>query len=297
MMMKKLKIFSVWLALAVLALGCGEEGGLKGTLKISITDAPIDADNIKAVNIIITNVEGFQNDNWKAFKNFEQPVGVNLLAYTGGKSVLLIDQFTSPGEFSAMRLGLNMANRNSSFIVSPQSNVVFQDGTSSPLYMVEGSASEVVLDKSLGISSRGLTDITLDFDLRKSIRINDNGEFILDPFVRVVKTNNAGQINATLMNPIPQRLVVYAYPKGSYTTAEMQETSERPSFYNATTSAAIKTKNFSIGFLESGSYDLIVVKHDVSGKAFEVLGKQTDIVVNAREQTLIEIDLGLLNPS
>lgn len=297
MMMKKLKIFTVWLALAVSAFGCGEEGGLKGTLKISITDAPIDADNVKAVNIIITNVEGFQNNNWKSFKNFEQPVGVNLLAYSGGQSVLLIDQFTSPGEFSAMRLGLNIAYRNSSFIVNPQSNVVFKDGTSAPLYMMEGKAPEVVLDRNLGIASRGLTDITLDFDLRKSIRINDNGEYVLDPFVRVIKTKDAGQITATLMSPLPARLVVYAYPKGSYTASEMQETAGQPSFYNATNSAAIKTKNFALGFLESGYYDLIFVKHQENGKAFEVLGKHSDVRVNAGEQTVIDIDLGLLNPS
>ena len=76
----------VGLVVALVTLGCGEEGGLKGTLKISITDAPIDADRVKAVNLTITNVEGFQNGNWKAFKNFEQPIGVNLLAYTGGRS-------------------------------------------------------------------------------------------------------------------------------------------------------------------------------------------------------------------
>ncbi|MGB4971778.1 MAG: DUF4382 domain-containing protein, partial [Cyclobacteriaceae bacterium] len=210
--MEKIKMILVGLVLALVTLGCGEEGGLKGALKISITDAPIDADQVKAVNLTITNVEGLQNGNWKAFKNFEQPVGVNLLAYTGGKSVLLIDQFATPGEFSSIRLTLNMANRNSSLIINPQSNIVFKNGTSTSLYMSEGKAPEVILEKSIGVHSRGITDITLDFDLRKSIHINDAGEYILEPVVRFIETNKAGHIEGTVLSTaIPDRVVAYAY--------------------------------------------------------------------------------------
>lgn len=296
--MKKLKITGVWLVLILMALGCGEEGGLKGTLKISITDAPIDADQVKAVNLTITNVEGYQNGNWKAFKNFEQPVGVNLLAYTGGKSVLLIDQFATPGEFSSLRLTLNMANRNSSLIINPQSNVVFKNGTSTPIYMPEGIAPEVILEKSIGIHSRGVTDITLDFDLRKSIHINDAGEYVLDPVVRFVDTNKAGHIKASLLNSaIPEQVVAYAYRSGTFSANEAQETSEKVSFYQATSSAAIIAKHFAIGFLESGNYDLIFVKHKEDGKVLEVMGRLNNIKVNAGEQTAIEVDLSQLSPS
>ncbi len=296
--MKKLKTISLWLVLALVALRCGEEGGLKGTLKISITDAPIDADQVKAVNLTITNVEGFQNGNWKAFKNFEQPVGVNLLAYTGGKSVLLIDQFATPGEFSSLRLTLNMANRNSSLIISPQSNVVFKDGTSTPIYMPEGTTPEVVLEKSIGIHSRGITDITLDFDLRKSIRINSKGEYILESSVRFVETNKAGHIEVSLLNStIAERVVAYAYRGGAFSANEAQETADKVSFYQAITSTAVKTKHFGFGFLEAGNYDLIFVKHKEDGKVLEVMGRLNNIKVNAGEQTAIEVDLAQLSPS
>ena len=158
--MKKLKNSRVWLVfmLAVFAFSCGEEGGLKGTLKIAITDAPIDADNVKAVNLVIANVEGFQNGKWKPFRYFEQPTGVNLMAYTGGKSVLLIDQYTNPGQFSALRLSLNVAQRNSSLIVNPQSNIVFKNGSSAPLYVPEGANPEIVIEQIVDVVSRGLTD-------------------------------------------------------------------------------------------------------------------------------------------
>ncbi|MEQ9231600.1 MAG: DUF4382 domain-containing protein, partial [Cyclobacteriaceae bacterium] len=238
--MKKLENIRFWFVCVALftLISCGEEGGLKGTLKIAITDAPVDAENVKAVNVVITNVEGYQNGNWKSFRNFEQPTGVNLLAYTGGKSILLIDQFASPGEFTSIRLSLNIATRNSSLIVNPQSNIVFKNGTSAPLYMAEGLDPFVVIEKSIGISSRGLTDITLDFDLRKSIRLNAEGEYVIDPFVRVVNTNKSAHTDIKILNkPIPEQVVAYAYPSGAFNSSESQESGNRVAFFNAVTSA------------------------------------------------------------
>lgn len=286
------------LVMALVTLGCGEEGGLKGTLKIAITDAPIDADQVKAVNLTITNVEGLQNGNWKAFKNFEQPVGVNLLAYTGGKSVLLIDQFATPGEFSSIRMTLNMANRNSSLIISPQSNVVFKNGSSTPIYMVEGKAPEVVLEKSIGVHSRGITDITLDFDLRKSIHINDAGEYILEPVVRFIETKKAGHIEGSVLSAvIPDRVVAYVYSTGAFSNNEAMGSSEKLAFSQAITSTAVKTKHFALGFLENGSYDLIFVKHKGDGTVLEVMGRHNNIKVIAGEQTFIEVLFEQLSPS
>ncbi len=284
--------------IALILFGCGEEGGLKGTLRISITDAPIDATDVKAVNVVITNVEGYQNGKWKSFKNFEQPVGVNLLAYSEGKSILLIDQYISPGEFTAVRLSFNVANRNSSLIVNPQSNITFKNGTSAPLYMAQGLASEVILDTPLGISSRGFTDITFDFDLRKSIKINERGEYVIDPFVRVIHTNKSGHVRATIVSSnAPKQVVVYAYQKGSFKTEEKIEVADRVAFYQSVTSTSIKSTSFTLGFLEPGDYDLVFAKHSDSGNVVEILGMQTGIPVRAGEQTQIEIDIENLNPS
>jgi hypothetical protein len=271
---------------------------MQGALKIAITDAPIDADNVKAVNIIITNVEGNQNGKWKAFRNFETPVGVNLLAYTGGKSILLIDQYVSPGEFSSLRLSLNIANRNNSLIINPQSNITFKDGTSSPIYMAEGKNPEVIIEKNLGISSRGFIDLTLDFDLRKSIRLNQNGEYIIDPFVRVVETGKSGQIKGSILNAsTPDNIVGYAYKNGTFNSSELAETADKVSFYNAITAVSIKSKAFTMAFLESGDYEIVFVEHDGDGKALKMVGMLKSITVASGEQSDIDIDFEKLNPS
>lgn len=298
--MKKHIKLRFWLALALVStlFSCGEEDGLKGTLKIAITDAPIDGDNIKSVNIVITNVEGYQNGNWKAFRYFEQPAGVNLLAYTGGKSVLLIDQYTNPGEFSALRLSLNIAHRNSSLIVNPQSNIVFKNGTSVPLYMAEGQAPEIVIEKYLGIASRGLTDITLDLDLRKSIQLNDAGEYVIKPVVRYIETNKSGNINATVVkSSLQDRIVAYVYTQSGFTNNEVTNLSNGLPFFNAITSTAVKSTALNFGFLESGNYDIIFARHDQAGKVIEIIGRKNEIKVTAGNLTEIEIDLNQLGPS
>ncbi len=298
--MKKLKHSRFWFVvlLASFILSCGEEGGLKGTLKIAITDAPIDADNVKAVNIVISNVEGLQNGKWKPFRYFEQPTGVNLLAYTGGKSVLLIDQYTNPGQFSSLRFSLNIAHRNSSLIVNPQSNVVFKNGTSSPLYMPEGAAAEILIEKNVDVISRGLTDITIDVDLRKSIQINGQGEYEIKPAVRLIETAKSGHIKATIVkSSMKDGVVAYVYKRNTFHSNELVDVSTGVPLYNAITSTALKSTAIGFGFLESGSYDLIFVKHNPNGNVAEMIGRLNDIKVEANSEINIEINLDQLGSS
>ncbi|MEZ4973345.1 MAG: DUF4382 domain-containing protein [Cyclobacteriaceae bacterium] len=295
--MKRLKNMRKWIFFVVVGLlaGCDAEG-LKGTLKIAITDSPVDAKNVRDVNIVITNIEGMQDGTWKSFRNFEQPIGVNLLDYIGDRSVLLIDQFSNPGEYSSIRIKLNMASRNSSLIVNPQSNIVFSDGSSTPLYMPEGTAHEIILDYKLGISSRGITNLTLDFDARKSIRKNENGEFILSPVIRIVDTNNAGHIRiSTTKKTPPAQVAVHAYKKGSFDQTETVS-QDGITFRNTVTSNAIKSEKTTLGFLEAGVYDLIFVKYNELGEVLEVLGRESEVEVNKGETVDVIVDLNQLGP-
>lgn len=296
--MKTYNFGAVLCFFSLLLLTSGCEESLKGTLKIAITDAPIDADQVKAVNIVITNVEGYQNGSWKSIKNFEQPTSVNLLSLTGGKSTLLIDQFTNPGEFTSVKMSLNMAIRNSSLIVSPQSNIVFKDGSTTPLYLGDGALPEVIIDHPVGISSRGITDLTFDFDLRKSIRVSQQGEYILDPVIRVIETRNSGHLSLKINNTvIPERMFVYAYSQGSFNGGEFTTTSDRLPFFNAITSSKATEKSIVLGFLPVGAYDLVFVSHDATGNPTEILGRKNNINIVAGEPNNVDIDIDHLSPS
>ena len=100
--MSTIKYSGLFLALtvALAPMGCLEDSDLPGTLKIAITDSPVDSKDIESVNLFITNMEGLQDGSWKSFQNFERPLGFNLLQLTGSKSLLIVNQPVNPGEFS-----------------------------------------------------------------------------------------------------------------------------------------------------------------------------------------------------
>ena len=296
--MSTIKYSGLFLALtvALAPMGCLEDSDLPGTLKIAITDSPVDSKDIESVNLFITNMEGLQDGSWKSFQNFERPLGFNLLQLTGSKSLLIVNQPVNPGEFSDLRLTLRMATRNSSLVINPQSNIERGDGSTIPLLLPEGATPQIVIPFATGISSRKTTDITLDFDLRKSIRKNDQGEYLLIPVIRPVNTGQSGHIKTIIKNlPAPEGTVVYAYLPGTFRSSEISNTGGT-AFFNAITSAAVEKDQCELGFLEAGAYELVFARHDQDGLGVEVLGKVNGVEVVAQQKTEIEISLGQLDP-
>lgn len=294
------KYSGLFLALIVAfgLMGCLEEADLPGTLKVAITNSSIDSEDIASVNLFITNMEGLQEGNWKSFQNFESPLGVNLLSLAGSKSLLIVNQPVNPGEFSDLRLTLKMAVRNSSLIINPQSNMVFSNGSTVPLFLPTGASPQIILPHKTGISSRKTTNITLDFDLRKSIRKNDQGEYLLNPFIRIINTDQSGHIKIIITNtPVPTGMVVYAYAPGTFRASEISGTEDMVSFSNAITSAEVNKDQCELGFLETGQYDLVFVRHNQGGLAVELLGKINEVEVRALQKNQVEISLEQLDPS
>lgn len=278
-----------------LLLSCGEEGGLKGRLTLSITDGPTDDINVKGVNLVFLNVEMRRNGEWKSLKSFDQPIGVNLLEYTGGSSLLLIDQYVDPGEISAFRFTLNVANPNESVIRSPQSNITYANGSSKPLYLADTDNHQVVIEEQLGIETTGITDITLDFDVRKSISLNGENQFVMNPFVRVLETKSTGHI-AALVSNATGRVVAFAYKKGTFNGNESTPT-DGISYRNAISSCSVKGGKFGLGFLEPGEYDLFFVSLGEAGQYQDILGSFRSVTVHSGEQKSVEIDLAALSPA
>jgi hypothetical protein len=295
--MKITKFTCLVLACAWMWTACNEDAGLKGTLILSITDAPIDAASIKGVNLVFLNVEARRNGDWRSLKTFDQPIGVNLLEYAAGKSFQLIDQYVDPGTITEFRITLNIADPSESLIKNPQSNITFTNGSSKPLYLPAGMDHQVIIKREVGISTSAKTDITLDFDVRKSISLDEQGNYVLDPVIRFVETQDTGLITAEMTQPTDLRLVVFAYQKGKYSSSETTASAGEVAFKNATTSARIRDKKFGLGFLEEGAYDLVFVKVNENGSYSEVIGFSKDISVVAGEESQLQIDVSELSPS
>ncbi len=292
----KLVNIAFFLALAIVFWSCGDDA-LKGTLTISITDSPIDADNVQSVNLVITNFEARRGSDWKSLRSFEQPVGINLLAYSGGKSFALIDQDIDPGKFTELRFSLNLADRNSSLVRNPQCNVAFADGTSKPIYFFDGGTADLIVTQELVVASRRHTDFTFDIDVRKSLSLDDHGNFVFKPVVRIIETTTAGHIQATVANfNSTDRVVAFAYKAGLFSSTETAAPAAgEVRFKNAITSSRISKGKFGLGFLEAGSYDLVLVRFTETGEFLTVLGRQNGVPVTAGETMQLDLDLTKLS--
>ncbi len=288
--------------LIALAFGlsfCADDGAMKGSLTLSITDSPIDADNVKGVNIFINSVNAKSGGEWKSLKTFDQAVGINLTEYSGGHAYTLIDQYIDAGKFTALRFNLNLADLNSSLILSPQCNVLFADGSTKPIYFFESAPSNVIVTQELIVNSRGHVDFTFDVDVRKSLTMDDLGNYIFKPVIRTIETAKAGHIQATVTNyNVTDRLVVFAYPSGQFSPSETTPPSAgEVRFKNAITSFKIANGKFGLGFLPAGNYDLVFAKHSGSGEFLSVLGRYDGVTVIATETVQLEIDLTKLSGS
>lgn len=281
--MKTMRVVIV--ALLALLVGCGEEGGNKGFLRLAITDAPADSDEINAVNLVITNVEARKGDAWKSIKIFSQPVVINLLDMTGSRSFELVNQIIEPGTYSKVRIGLRFFSAQGGLVVNPHSSVSFTNGSQQPLTLAEGAAAELVLDIPLGIGAGGRADYTLDVDVRKSLtRTDDRYEF--RPVVRAVESQRTGLIEGTVINQTVDKILVLAYASGNYTASE----NAGGLFPNAITSGRAKRGEFALGFLPAGTYELVFVSLSADGTSATLLGKKA-ATVTALATTSLEVDV------
>jgi len=276
----------------LLLTSCLDDAGLLGRFRIALTDSPLDADKVKGIHIIFTNFEAKRDGAWKSLRSFDQPVGVNFVTYSGGKSFPLVDDYIEPGEISELRFSLNVVDPNSSLVRNPLCNIEFTDGTSKLLYLEDGALPEIILQGDFGASAQDPADFTFDFDMRKSIYEAD-GKAYFKPFIRVVETPLTGNIEATMVNTTStDRIVVYTYKAGAYNSSEASNPARgEVQFKNAITSVRVVKNKFTMGFLEQGSYDLIFTRISESGALQGVLGKHAGVAVTAQEALAVEIDL------
>lgn len=278
--------YFTWLFVVVL-FSCVDNEALRGRITLALTDAPIDANNIKEVNISINRIEVLMegNQSWLAIKSFEDPITINLLEYTQGEFYDLTEQYLTPGNYKGLRLQLNIANVDNGLTVFPQSNLVFVNGTQETLFVEDGNDNYVEVMRGFEIVTNQTTFLTLDFDVRKSV-IMVNGEYKLRPSMRVVDTQAAGGIDGQFRDFADYtKVAVYAYETGAFNTGETG--SEQP-FNNAISSARVENNrggSYTISFLPAGTYDLVFVQLKTDGSVDSVLGLLADVAVVALENT------------
>lgn len=238
----------------------------KGTLRIAITDAPIDAPDVKGAFVTVTEIKV----DGKTFEGFKGPKTVNLLELQNGNSLNLGDGDFSAGTFNKITLVLDYEKDQAG--TAPGCYIQKTDNTKQKLQLTGSTQNSIDLTTKEFIVKEGTaTDLVLDFDLRKAIKSETSGgqtnySFVnygeLQSSIRIVERTSSGNIagkidnyNATTMGNV----VVYVYKKGTYnqSTETQGQGDSNIQFKNAITSTKVDANgNFKAAYLEQGDYEV-----------------------------------------
>ncbi len=191
---------------------CSSGDGI-GTMRISLTDAPAD---YQEVNIEIHQVlvkaedddlnndeetedldqEELENDGWKVV--FNDTVNINLLEYQNGNIFPLGSVELEEGRYNQIRL-----------VLGDENNVVLNSGETIQLDTPSGQTSGYKLLVQADIEGDQVYDLVIDFDASRSIVVRGNGTYGLKPVLRTANLTASGSISGTIL-PVDANPYVYA---------------------------------------------------------------------------------------
>ena len=269
--------FLIIVTSAALLAACGSSdggGGSKdaptGSLKLSVTDAPVD--DAEAVWIKFRAVE-FKPEGGSPVRHellgagnpqVPAPQSINLLPLQEGRSAVLVNNLELPaGRYEWIRLIVdNVENERDSYIVI--------EGNECELRVPSGDESGLKLIRGFTLPANGSVALTVDFDLRKSIveppgqqgtGIDCTQAYLLKPVLRLVQDSDVGAITGTvdpsLFLPDCSRLV-YVFSDGTGpaggTLPDDQDADDPNPVVMAKADAV--TGAYHASFLPSGNYTL-----------------------------------------
>jgi hypothetical protein len=244
--------------------GGGRGGTEYGFITLSVTDAPIDY--ATEVWVQFDGVEFMPSSESTGqtpiLINFDTPMSINLLELQGTNSrALLTNEVLPTGKYDWVKLNITAANDG-----ILDSYIVMEDGTVHELDMPSGSDMGLTIIGGLEVIANMPSAKTIDFDLRKSIVMNNLNEYQIQPAINLVSNDRAGAIEGSIklkelispncsdFNPLTGN-AVYLYEGFNITPDDIDGTGPEPIH-----SALVKLNQlngkfeFSFGFVPFGKY-------------------------------------------
>lgn len=269
------------------------------TTGVYLTDAPIDEADVQAAFVTVANVKV----NGQAVEGFEKTT-IELSSLQNGETTFLGDVELESGTTSSITLVLD--NETDASGAAPGSYVLTTGGEKKALAT---ASNEINISDEAEILASEENQLILDFDLRKAIVSNTEGEYSfvgdasLSNSIRAVNSFNAGTINGNVEdNGSSDEMLVFAYQSGTYSESETEANADGTRFANAVTSAKVGGDGeFSLHFLEEGDYELHFASYSQSeaGLTFEGMLEASAISeidlsaisVNAETETTVEVSI------
>lgn len=248
-----------------------------GTIGLSLTDAPLDDENVTGVYITITGIQyGSEDEGWQTMEGFDpgETNGLfNLLSLTGGESLPIGNLELPAGDYSQIRFLLDAPVQGQGTPETPGAYLEYADGTTEPLFVPSGSQSgfKATSPELFTVPANGTIRLTADFDARKSVVVaGQSGMIILKPTIRLIVDGEAGEIAGALTGmDASKRYTVLAYENDGYVSTEADDPEVGESrFPTAVTSFVVEdgenadgTGDYTLAYLAAGTYDLYVAEY------------------------------------
>ena len=279
--MRKLVVAGL-VSLALVGCNSGSSGGSTGKLNLAFSDAPVDGLTkvcvaFDKITVHHTNnsesswgttsfaadqssVECTPNHDLNDIPGYEEGnpefMVINLMAYQGEQSLqVLSDELMEAGKYTQMRL--SVLEKGDYSDGTPYSHVVTDTDDIQEIRVPSG---ELKLD-GFDIQADATQAYTLEFDLRKSMVLNNNGYQLKPRGVRLVNNEDVATISgyvgeeSTACDSVLDDAFVYVYSAptgGDY--GDLGSDSE------PYTSAAVQdNRTFEVGYLPLGDYDVALV--------------------------------------
>lgn len=239
--------------------GDGNKNSESGDLSVAVTDAAVDGAN--RVVVEFTSVEIKPKDGKSILFELDGPQQIDLLSVQGKEfEPLLVSESVPAGPYNWIRLHINDSDCNASLTGSNPagSYIELQDGSLEPLHVPSGSQSGLKLNNGFTVAAGGQTNVTIDFDVRKSVTAPEGQDcHFLKPSLRLVDNAEvghiAGSVDLTALDATrcDAGVAVYLYEGSDVAADDIDNVAADP-----LTSAIVEqvTATYEIGYVLAGDY-------------------------------------------
>ena len=265
MTLKKFCLITVIILFVFGFQSCSDDNVNGGAgIKLNLVDAPGEYSKVKIQIIDVQYNSSEDEEGWRSFESFTDPVTVDLLTLTNGESLSLADEIIEPGVLKQIRLVLGEENE---VVFKDESGVDILPATHLDTPSSQQSGLKLNLNEVLepGFSYAFI----LDFDVQKSVvEAGNSGKFILKPVIRVSSVATSGSIKGKVVEIVDG---IEVGVEGAFVLFESDIESG-----SVSTAGEPDTGDFLIQGL-NGTYNLKIESTDLYE---EYDGSATDIVVN-----------------
>lgn len=235
---------------AALAMsGCSLFDG-NGQVTLAVTDAPVDG--LESVVVQFNRVTFVTDDDERESFRFPQPQQVDLLDLAGGDHFALLAAEDLPeGRYRKIEFRVDAnPDTTESYVVEVGSDQQL------PLDVPDEFEPQLTVSTDFTIDKDSDVAVTVDFDLRRSLFLTDDGAYELRPKLRAVLDDEAGSVAGTVSSGLLENCAgpaVYAFSGRGVEPDDVDQAGVEP------INSAIVNKvdgRYAIGFLEAGDYTL-----------------------------------------